>query len=102
MDMVFWVGLSVGLVQALIGWITLKARQRVLNDQPDLFGEIVVGKTTIKFDKTDLLAVTFSIFVFWAVANNHVTGNQALAAFLPALAGTGLKELFEAWWPKKQ
>lgn len=67
----------------------------------DIQGEVTVGKTTVKFDKSDVLSIAFVIFLFWVVGTNRLGVEEAVAAFVAVLTGTGIKELIQALVPSR-
>jgi chromate transport protein ChrA len=77
-----------------------KAAEAAANNA-DILADIAVGKNTITFDKTDILAVALAVFVFWSVGSDSLPAREGLSAFIAVLAGTGVKELIEVWYPTR-
>jgi hypothetical protein len=107
---VIWGGVIVLVVQVITGlaraWaareLIRKARAAgMAGTELDVQGEVTVGKTTVKLDKSDILAIAFAIFVFWAVGTARLGVEEATAAFVAILAGTGVKELIQALVPSR-
>jgi len=105
---VVWGGVVVLVVQVLTGvaraWAARKLIAQARKDTMvgaalDVQGEVTVGKTTVKLDKSDILAIAFAVFVFWTVGTNRLGVEEATASFVAILAGTGVKELIQALVP---
>jgi hypothetical protein len=95
-------GWVVCVVQVLTGGASAYAAKKAADAANDLLAEVTVGKGTVKFDTSDILAVAFGIFVLWAVANTKLEAREALAAFTVVLTGTGIKEVLHALLPLKR
>jgi hypothetical protein len=80
---------------AASGYVARKAKL----ESDDLLAEVTIGKGSVKFDKSDILAIALAVFIFWAVGNQTLSPESALAAFVAVLAGTGIKELIQALVP---
>jgi hypothetical protein len=50
-------------------------------------------------NKSDILAIAFSLFVFFGVKNRDPSSRDALIAFSTVLGGVGLKAIIQAWYP---
>src|SRR4051812_31954168 len=87
------------LFQVLTGVAVAHATRAVARQNTDLLAQVAIGSTTIKFDKTDILAITFAAFVFWTVGTGRIDTTEALSAFVVVVTGTGVKEIIQAWWP---
>jgi len=98
-------GLVVAILQAFIGWLNGQAAKTQGTAEAAATGEpgkaqmlaidIAFGDRKFSIDTPDVLAVLFSIFIFWAVGTKALDGNSALAAFTVVATGTGVKELLE-------
>jgi hypothetical protein len=99
MDNVTLATVVVVVVQIATGGAGAYAALKAIQKKNDLLADIVVGKTSIKFDKSDILSIAFAIFVFWAVANRTIDGGQGLGAFAAVISGTGVKELVQSIFP---
>lgn len=92
--------LIVAIVQVVVGIGNVIAANAALKKDSDLLGEFTIGKASVKLDKTDIVALAFAVFVFWAVSNKEITGAEGVTAFVAVLTGTGVKEFIEAVLPK--
>jgi hypothetical protein len=101
MDNVLLAALVVAGVQIVTGIAAAYAAIKAIQKRNDLLADIVIGKTSIKFDKSDILSIAFAIFVFWAVANKAIDGSQGLGAFTAVISGTGVKELVQSIFPAR-
>jgi hypothetical protein len=92
------------VVQIILGaakaYAAKKAYQATANN--DLLAEVTVGNGTVKVDKSDILAVAFVVFVFWAVGIKDLDVKDALTSFVVVLSGTGVKKLIQALYPSAQ
>jgi hypothetical protein len=87
------------VIQVILGAVKAYAARKAYRAANDLLAEVTVGKGTVKFDKSDVLAIAFVIFVFWAVASKGLDEHEALTAFVVVLSGTGIKEFIQALIP---
>lgn len=99
MDLLNIAVIAVVIAQIATGIAKAAAAKKAAAGNGDLLAEIVIGKNTIKFDKTDILAVALAVFVFWAVGADRLPARDGLTAFVAVLTGTGVKEFIEAWYP---
>ncbi len=53
------------------------------------------GKWSVKFDKSDILALAFVVFLFWGVAQGKLDAQSAFQTFAGLLAGAGGKEILD-------
>src|SRR5437773_11216248 len=86
------------LVQLGTGWVKAVAARNAAQSANDLLDEVTVGKGTVKFDKSDILAIAFVIFVFCAVGSDCLAVLDVVTAFVIVLAGTGLDDAVAAWY----
>ena len=89
----------VALVQIATGLASGYAARKAKQQANDLLAEVTIGKGSVKFDKSDILAIALAVFIFWAVGKQTLSTETALAAFVAVLSGTGIKELVQALVP---
>lgn len=97
------VGIIAAVVQIVVGIANGIAAKRAVDKATnvDILAEVTIGKNTVKFDKSDILALALAVFIFWAVGRDRLDARDGLAAFVAVLTGTGVKEMIEAWYPGK-
>ncbi len=94
------VGVIVLVIQLVTGGATAWVARRAVNKKVDTLAEIATkGGTTVKFDKSDILAIAFAVFIFWGAGTRLLDSGQALGAFVAVVSGTGVKELIQALVP---
>lgn len=95
----FQAGAVVALTQVVTGIGAAYAARRAAQRKLDILGEFALGRMTLKFDKSDILALSFAIFLFWFVSEDKIETGDALASYTVVLTGTGVKELLRAIVP---
>lgn len=89
-------GIVAGVILLLIGVIKYVVTPRPEVDAGMEFElKKEAGKWSVKFDKSDILALAFVVFLFWGVAQGKIDAQSAFGTFAGLLAGAGGKEILD-------